>query len=253
MNVSWMWAWVSFRLCFQSFKIYTQKSNCWIISYIISFWFCSYSLCKAKIQIWSTYFDWSLSPKPLLICIFFLPLSLSFFFWLHWVFVAFVQAFSSCGELGLLFGAANELLIAVTSPCWGAQALGALPSVVAARGLWSAGSVVVVHWLSCSTCEIFPDQGSNTCSLHWQEDSYLLRHQRSPISLLYLAVYLMSKPGCLCCMFSHSLGFAGCILDGTRWCSLSYLVNGSEAYSTFSDVTFFLRETHDVSASLLWW
>ena len=56
-----------------------------------------------------------------------------------------MQAFSSCGELGLLFGAANELLIAVTSPCCGAQALGALPSVVAARGLWSAGSVVVVH------------------------------------------------------------------------------------------------------------
>ena len=80
MNVSWVWAWVSFRHCFQSFKIYTQESNCWIMSYIISFWFCSYSLCKAKIQIWSTYFDWSLSPKPLLICIFFLPLSLSFFF-----------------------------------------------------------------------------------------------------------------------------------------------------------------------------
>ena len=56
-----------------------------------------------------------------------------------------MQALSSCVKPRLLFGAANELLIAVTSPCCGAQALGALPSVVAARGLWSAGSVVVVH------------------------------------------------------------------------------------------------------------
>ena len=52
-------------------------------------------------------------------------------------------------------------------------------SVVVARGLsscgfWakSAGSVVVAHALSCSmACGIFPDQGSNPCSLHWQADS----------------------------------------------------------------------------------
>ena len=35
-----------------------------------------------------------------------------------------------------------------------------------------AGSVVVAHGLSCSTaCEIFSDQGSNPCPLHWQVDS----------------------------------------------------------------------------------
>ena len=35
-----------------------------------------------------------------------------------------------------------------------------------------AGSVVVLHGLSCSAaCGIFPDQGSNPCSLHWQADS----------------------------------------------------------------------------------
>ena len=44
--------------------------------------------------------------------------------------------------------------------------------VVVARGLQSAGSVVVAHGLSCSVaCGIFPDQGSNPCPLHWQADS----------------------------------------------------------------------------------
>ena len=43
------------------------------------------------------------------------------------------------------------------------------------------GSVVVVHGLSCSlACEIFLDQGSNPCVLHWQADSCPLYHQGSP-------------------------------------------------------------------------
>ena len=36
------------------------------------------------------------------------------YFWLHWVLVA-AQAFSSCGELGLLFLVVHGLLIAVAS------------------------------------------------------------------------------------------------------------------------------------------
>ena len=45
-------------------------------------------------------------------------------------------------------------------------------SVAVARGLQSAGSVVVVHRLSCSaSCGIFPDKGSNPCPLPWQVDS----------------------------------------------------------------------------------
>ena len=36
------------------------------------------------------------------------------YFWLHWVFVA-AQAFSSCGERGLLFFAVRGLLIAAAS------------------------------------------------------------------------------------------------------------------------------------------
>ena len=88
------------------------------------------------------------------------------------------RAFSSCGKRGLLFVVVRGFLIAVASRC-GAQALGVRASVVVARGLssvarglQSAGSVVVAHGLSCSVpCGIFPDQGSNPCPLHWQADS----------------------------------------------------------------------------------
>ena len=39
----------------------------------------------------------------------------------------------------------------------------------------------MAHGLSCSTtCEIFLDQGSNPCPLHWQADSQPLHHQGSP-------------------------------------------------------------------------
>ena len=42
-------------------------------------------------------------------------------------------------------------------------------SPVTAHGLESAGSVAVVHRLSCLTARgIFPDQGLNLCPLHWQ-------------------------------------------------------------------------------------
>ena len=43
-----------------------------------------------------------------------------------------------------------------------------------------AGSVVVVHGLSCSeACGIFPDQGLNLCLLHWQGGPLPLSQQGS--------------------------------------------------------------------------
>ena len=54
---------------------------------------------------------------------------------------------------------------------------------VTERRLWSAGSVLVVHGLSCLAARgIFLDQGWNLCPPHWKADSYPLDHQRSPIS-----------------------------------------------------------------------
>ena len=79
--------------------------------------------------------------------------------------------------------------------CCGAQTLGhsAFPgcssfsncstwaSAVVVPGLWNTGSITVVHGLSCSTaCGIFPTQGSNLDSLHWQTDSLPLSYQGSP-------------------------------------------------------------------------
>ena len=43
------------------------------------------------------------------------------------------------------------------------------------------GSVVVVHRLSCPVaCGIFPNQGSNSCPLHWQANAWPLEPQGSP-------------------------------------------------------------------------
>ena len=54
-------------------------------------------------------------------------------------------------------------------------------SPVATHRLSSSGSRVVELRLSCSlTVEIFLDQGSNPCPLHWQVGSYPLYHQGSP-------------------------------------------------------------------------
>ena len=61
-----------------------------------------------------------------------------------------------------------RLLITVAF-CCGPQALGCV------------GSVVVVRVLRCSVAYgFFPDQGSNTCLLHWQVYSLSLNHQGSP-------------------------------------------------------------------------
>ena len=69
-----------------------------------------------------------------------------------------VLTFSSCGEWGYSQVVALGLLVVLTSLVW--------------IRLCSPGSVVVVHGLCCpSSCGIFPDQGLNTCPLHWQVDS----------------------------------------------------------------------------------
>ena len=72
------------------------------------------------------------------------------------------RAFSSCGKWGPLFIAVRR--------------------ASHYRGLSRrAGSVIVAHGPSSSVaCGILPDQGSNSCPLHWQADSQPLRHQGSP-------------------------------------------------------------------------
>ena len=60
----------------------------------------------------------------------------------------------------------------------------------------STDSVAVAHGLSCSkACGVFPDQGSNLCSLHWQADSYPLSHQGSVIALITTVKSLLLQKG----------------------------------------------------------
>ena len=69
-------------------------------------------------------------------------------------------------------------------PCCGSRPLGC--------GLSGCSSWALGHRLSsCCTCtccskalEIFPDQGSSLCLLHWQADSLPLSHQGSPVDTL---------------------------------------------------------------------
>ena len=110
--------------------------------------------------------------------------SSSFFFFFN-KFIYFIYFIFGCVGSSLLCAGFLYLLRTGATLRWGAwashpggfsccraRALGARASAVVARGLQSTGSVVVAHGLNCFTaCGIFPNQGSNPCPLHWQEDS----------------------------------------------------------------------------------
>ena len=101
------------------------------------------------------------------------------YFWLHCVFIAAhglslvvaSRGYSSlqCAGFSLWW---LLLLWSTGSRHVGFSNYGVRASVVVARRLWSAGSVVVAYGLSCSAaCGIFQDQGSNPWPLYWQADS----------------------------------------------------------------------------------
>ena len=90
-----------------------------------------------------------------------------------------------CTGFSLVAASGDYSLVAVASLVAGLY--GTQASVVAACGLicgswlYTTGSLVVTHELSCSkACGIFLDQGSNLFLLHWQRDSFPLSHQGSP-------------------------------------------------------------------------
>ena len=71
------------------------------------------------------------------------------------------------------------------------------PLLLRSTGSRRAGSVVVARGPSCSVaCGIFPDQGSNSCPLHWQADSQSLRHQGSPIFSFLRKLHPVFCSGC---------------------------------------------------------
>ena len=90
---------------------------------------------------------------------------------------------SSCREQGL-FSSCGVQLLAVLAAFPEHRLQGMQASVAVDQELQSAGSVVVAHRLSCPvTCGYFPDQGSNSCLLHWKLYSLPLSHQGSAQSV----------------------------------------------------------------------
>ena len=109
--------------------------------------------------------------------IFYIYINLFIYFWLCWVFV-------SVWGLSLVVASGGHS----SSQCAGLSL--SRPLLLRSTGSKRAGSVVVAHRPSCSeACEIFPDQGSNPCPLHWQADSQPLCHQGSP-KAYFKAIFL---------------------------------------------------------------
>ena len=102
--------------------------------------------------------------------------------------------FSSDSERGaILLVAVHGLHIAVAS-------LVAEHGLLAHRlqELWHAGSVLVVHGLSCSVVYgVFPDKGWNPCLQHWQADCLLLSWAtRETLNLLFELKNSLQSFGC---------------------------------------------------------
>ena len=84
------------------------------------------------------------------------------YFWLCWVFVS-VRGLSPVAAVAASGGHSSSRCVGL-SP--------SRPLLLWSTGSRRTGSVIVAHGLSRSAaCGIFPDQGSNPCSLHWQADS----------------------------------------------------------------------------------
>ena len=109
---------------------------------------------------------------------------------LHWLFLWLWEAGATLQLRCLGFSLRWLLLLqSMGSRVHGLQQLRHVASVVAAPRLYSTGSVVVAHKLSCSVAYgIFPDQGWNPCLLHWQIYSLLVSHRGSPV-----CIYLKEK------------------------------------------------------------
>ena len=101
----------------------------------------------------------------------------------------------TCSETGVLF-----LGCRVWTYCGGFSRCRARALGVRAQELWHMG-------LGCPmACGIFPEQGSNLFSLHWQADSYPLEHQ-GVLHALSLSYLLMT----ICGQSAYCLGIVVCV------------------------------------------
>ena len=96
------------------------------------------------------------------------------YFELHWVLVSAHGLSLVVASRGLLSSCgtwASHRGVFLHCTAWALELVG---SLVAACRLWRIGSVVLAHMLSCpKACGVFLEQGSSSCSLHWQ---WILNH-----------------------------------------------------------------------------
>ena len=80
-------------------------------------------------------------------------------------------------------------------------------SVAVVPRLQSAGLIVVVHGLSCSTaCGFILNQGLNSRPLHWQVETYPLCHQGSPqIEILWSLLIVSFIRNTRCCALKGTI------------------------------------------------
>ena len=104
------------------------------------------------------------------------------FFFLIVIFYLFIYFIFGCVGSSFLCEGFLQLWQAGATLHRGAQASSlSRPLLLRSTDSRRACSVVVAHGPGCSAaCGIFPDQGSNPCSLHWQADSQPLCHLGSP-------------------------------------------------------------------------
>ena len=78
-------------------------------------------------------------------------------------------------------------------------------SIIAAPGLWSTGSIVVAHGLSCpAACGIFPDQGSNPVSPALADRFFTAEPPGKPWQFYFVFTYLWLCWVFCCCMQTFS-------------------------------------------------
>ena len=98
-----------------------------------------------------------------------------FFFWLGHGWCMWVSLVMGSRVYSLSLAAWASHCGGFSLPSTGSRALGL-------QQLRAASSVVVACGLCCpEACGILPDQGSNSCPLHWPVDSQPLDHQGSPL------------------------------------------------------------------------
>ena len=95
-------------------------------------------------------------------------------FWFCWVFVVVCEVSLVVASGAYSLVVVCGLFLVVGSLCCGARALGCVGfSSCSLQGLeWGLSSCA--NGLSCPVaCEVFLNQGSNPCPLHWQADSFV--------------------------------------------------------------------------------